>query len=468
MLKTISSLSDYLGRDSNSLARSAFTCPHCGKIHTISIGEMRCAQGLVAEVPASLHRVLGRAPRKAQVIYDLAIEEIIDEGVIQPLKTAGIPLAHLPAGQKGLLLDSETPLGNHLAASVDTDADILIGAGSGVICDLTKWVATQVKRPYMLLGTAPSMNAYSSITATMTEHDVKTSILLDPADSVLLDVDILAQSPMPMIHAGVGDLAARAICNADWKLSSVINGGYFCPLPYEMTRENERLYLSAADGIARRDPLAIELLGEAVLKSGLSMTILDGETSPSSGAEHVISHFWDLLTHTRGLPKNLHGLQVGVGTVIMLAFYEIMRRVDIGKIDPQTVVRRRRPLEELQRDNSLRYGQAASMFNTVVVSKFRSDTHLADHIRRVQRDWEIIWSQIDPYVPRLDSIREPLRRAGVPLTLAAVQRSKEDAIETLEKGPQYRSRYTMLDLAWELGLMPELAEEALEHAGVVN
>lgn len=465
---TIPNLKDYLSRDSNGLAHSTFACPQCGQQHNVAIGEMRAARGLVVQIPEVAGQVLGRSVGKAQVVYDRAIEEIIHDRVISPLRGTGMHLSLLPIGSKGTLLDSETLLGNQLAAQVDADAEILIGAGSGVICDLTKWIATQVQRPYLILGTAPSMNGYTSITATMTEHDVKTSILLNPANAVLLDVDIMTDAPMPMIHAGVGDLAARAICNADWRLSSFIHGAYFCPLPYQMTAENERLYLGSAQGIAMRDPQSIEFLGEAILKSGLSMTILHGETSPSSGAEHIISHFWDLLTHTRHLPKNLHGMQVGIGTVIMLAFYEYMRDYDPHRVDPTKVLRQRPALETMQAENEARYGLAGPIFNSVVQSKYRPDDDLIRHIRWLQDHWRELWKALDPYVPMMHAIIVRLQQSGMPMKLSAVQRSTADAVEALVKGPQYRSRYTLLDLAWELGLLPGVAEEILDRAGVIG
>ncbi len=468
MLNPILTRQDYLSRDSNGLAKSTFTCPDCGREHVIPIGEMRTARGLVNETPVVIERILGHAPRMVQVVFDRAIEDLIQEQVISRLEAARLPLAFLPLGERGLLLDSEVNLAENAAAQVHPGVEILIGAGSGVICDLTKWIATRKNLPFIILGTAPSMNAYTSITATITEQDVKISRLLNPPDAVLLDVDILAQAPMPMIHAGMGDLAARAICNADWKLANLLHGAYFCPLPYAMTAENERAYLGSAAGIARRDPPAIQVLSEAVLKSGLSMTVLNGETSPSSGAEHVLSHFWDLLTHTRGLPKNLHGAQVGIGTVIMLAFYHYMRRLDVLAIDPEEVVRRRPSLDALIAENTARYGQAGPLFNEVVRAKYLSEDGLRERIRWVQANWERLWRELDPYIPPFETIRAPLQQAGVPLTLSAIQRSPADALEALVKGPQYRSRYTILDLAWELGLMPQAGEEVLRLAGVLG
>jgi len=79
------------------------------------------------------------------------------------------------------------------------------------------------------------MNAYTSITASMTENNVKTSQWLDPASAVLLDPKLLASAPAEMTCAGIGDLLARHVANADWKLSAIIRGTYFCSIPFQNT-----------------------------------------------------------------------------------------------------------------------------------------------------------------------------------------------------------------------------------------
>ncbi len=263
------------------------------------------------------------------------------------------------------------------------------------------------------------------------------------------------------------DLTARAICNADWKLSSLLRGTYFCPLPYQMTERPEKTYLAAAEGIGRAEPGAISLLTEAILISGLSMTILGDNTSPSSGGEHILSHFWDLLVHLRGAPRNLHGAQVGIGTVIMLALYDHIRHYDIGKIDPAKVLRKRPSLEQIELENKKLYGKNADDFDRVVVQKRIPDQDYVTDIKRILRNWESIWEALDIYIASLDAIRKPLEAAGVTLKLGAIQRTREEGIEALLNGSRYRPRYSLLDLAWELGIFPGEAELILNLAGVL-
>ncbi|RPJ48680.1 MAG: iron-containing alcohol dehydrogenase, partial [Chloroflexi bacterium] len=443
-------------------------CPICGHKHPVPFEAIRIGRGAIQEVPELSRTILGRTPRRPVLIYDRAIEAIIQAQVIEPLRKAGLPVEPFPMqGEPGHLLDSGLINGNQAADDIGSNADLLIAAGSGVISDLTKWIATRLNKPFIICGTAPSMNGYTSITATITENDIKVSRFLNPANAVVLDVDILSSAPLPMIHSGMGDLAARAICNADWKLSELLRKTYFCPLPYQMTAENERSYLAAAPGIKNQDPAAIELLSEAILLSGLSMTILEGETSPSSGAEHVISHFWDFLVHLRGIPKNFHGTQVGVGTLIMVNAYQYLREVDPGKLDPHKLLQTRPSIEAIEAENAAFYAEYAPSFNEVARKKRIPDHDYEGYVRSIQENWGQMWEALDPYVPPVERIRVPFDQAGVPYKLADVHRTREEAREALLHGGHYRPRYTALDLFWELGLFPQAADEILERSGVL-
>ena len=466
-MKTIQSVEDFLRLDAYHLAGAQLVCPLCGMIHSVPYGEIRTGPGMVGAIPEIAYNILGKHPHRAVIVFDKAIEAFIEENVIKPLRDLKLPFITMPLGKAGYLLDSEDVVGDEAAASLDPSADLLIAAGSGVICDLTKWIATRLRKPFLLCGTAPSMNGYTSITATITENEIKKSELLNPANAVVGDANVMAKAPIAMIRAGMEDLTARAICNADWKLSALLRQTYFCPLPFLMTGEPEKAYLAAAEGIGRADPGAIHLLTEAIMVSGLSMSILGDNTSPSSGGEHILSHFWDLLVHLRHAPKNLHGAQVGVGTVIMMALYDTMRHYDIGKIDPVALLRSRPSLEEIEAENQVLYGKQAEDFNQVAIQKRVTDQNFVAYIKGIQKDWEKIWTALDPYIAPMDSIQKPLETAGVSLKLDAIQRTRAEGIEALLNGSRYRPRYSLLDLAWELGLFPAEAEHILEIAGVL-
>ena len=48
---------------------------------------------------------------------------------------------------------------------------------------------------------------------------------------------------------------------------------------------------------------------------------------PASGLEHYFSHMWEMMALERGVPYDLHGIQVGVGTVLSMKLYRKIRQI---------------------------------------------------------------------------------------------------------------------------------------------
>ncbi len=465
MIREYNDLERYLHLNASELAGSSLRCPTCGRSHLVPIQKIQIGAEVIHSLPDIAADSVGGQPHKTALIYDRAIEEIIQEAVIDKLPT--MQLARVALGEKATLLEPQADLGDAVARHLDADVDLIVGAGSGVIADLAKWVATKVGKPLILYATAPSMNAHTSITATMTVQGIKTSAWLTPARAVLFDVPVLARAPKPMRLAGLGDLAARSICNADWKLGSLLRQKYFCPVPYQLTGISERLYLAATRGIGLGEEQPVHWLGEAILVSGLSMTMVDGETSPSSGCEHVFSHYWDLQVELENAPQNLHGLQVGVGTVLSYALFDWMRRLDIGRLDPHALMRQRPSLETLKEENRLKFGAKAHLFDEVVQQKRMPDDQFVPYLRSILDNWQATWEALAPYIGRVEAIRSSLESAGFVFSLDTIQRTRQQALEALVYGSRYRSRYTLLDLAWELGVLPDAAGEILDRSGLI-
>ena len=63
------------------------------------------------------------------------------------------------------------------------------------------------------------------------------------------------------------------------------------------------------------NPIAFETL------TGVAMALVN-ISRPASGAEHMLSHFWEMDYIARGLNPNHHGIQVGVATPIIARFFE--------------------------------------------------------------------------------------------------------------------------------------------------
>jgi glycerol-1-phosphate dehydrogenase [NAD(P)+] len=278
----------------------------------------------------------------------------------------------------------------------------------------------------------------------------------------------MATAPQEMTWAGIGDMLARNVSNADWKLSQLVHDSYFCPVPFEMMASYQDRFLAEVDSLGSNDPEALAALGDAVLVSGYSMTILDGETSPSSGSEHILSHFFDFQHEIFGLPKNLHGSQVGVATIIMSAAFELLREIDPKHFNLDDIERRRLSLTAINLDHRRVFSEHGKKFDRVVAEKRVGDVDYRKHITRILHNWEAIWSEVDPYLMPSQSLRQAMASAGGPTKLSEIHRTDEDAVQALLYGSHYRPRYTILDLFWELGLFPALAPEILQKAQVLD
>jgi glycerol-1-phosphate dehydrogenase [NAD(P)+] len=467
-MQKISSLREYLALDPSQLANTILYCQECGKEHKIPIKIACSGENLISKLPEIVATILGKSTPKIGIIYDRHIEGKLEKLFFLPFNKLGFSFVKCPLGDVGVLIDSSVDIGDKAVTELPKGINLLIGVGSGVICDLTKWIATKVKSPFIIMGTAASMNAYTSISATMTENNIKSSIILDPASAVLLDSDLMASAPHEMTCAGIGDLLARNVCNADWMLSKLLRETYFCPVPFQMMISCQDKYLSQIDLIAKNDIGAMKSLSDALLLSGYSMAILDGETSSSSGSEHIISHFFDFQHELYDLPKNLHGTQVGIGTIIMSTAYDILRRMDPTDFQLDDIETHRLSLTTIHNDHKQLFGKYGELFDSVVAKKRIPDNKYRSYLEKIFEKWDEIWELLDPFLMPTAIIRQALEEIGAITKISGIQRTKPNAIQALLYGSHYRQRYTILDLFWELGLFPALAPKILEEAKVLE
>lgn len=467
-MKAISNLSDYYDLSVSQFADTLLSCPLCHREHRIPIKMVQAGTKLISHLPVIMSFVNHGELSRFGVVYDRHIEKKINTLFFDEFNQLDYSYVRIPLGDRGLLLEASTEVGDQAAEVLPEDIDFIIGVGSGVICDLTKWIATKSKRPFIIFGTAASMNAYTSITGTMTENNVKSTRWLDPPKAVLMDSALIASAPHNMTCAGVGDLLARQVANADWMLSHRIRETYFCPVPFQMMASFQDALIPVVHKLSNGDFSAMKKLSDAILASGYSMTVLDGETSPSSGSEHVISHFFDFQHELFSRPKNLHGEQVGIGTIIMAMAFEILKEIKPNQLDIDRILNLRPTINDIHQDNIRTFGEYHQVFDQVVASKRIPDNHFPAYLQKIIQNWDQLWQDLHPYTMPAKRIRQIMKDIGGCTALTGIQRTQEDALQALLYGAKYRSRFTILDLYWELGLFPEYAQVILEESGVLE
>lgn len=197
-----------------------------------------------------------------------------------------------------------------------TDADYFVAVGSGSISDLVKYASHIAKKPYVMIATAPSMNGYLSIAASLIlENGKKESHQAHLPIALFADFEILATAPVRLIRSGVGDSICRSTAQADWLLSHLLLGTTYIPEAFAMTKVAEEYTFKHADKLIIGDRDTLRNLMNLLLLSGLAMTLCKG-SYPASQGEHMIAHHMEM-QYGEQLPQTFHGEQIGVTTLIM-------------------------------------------------------------------------------------------------------------------------------------------------------
>ena len=95
--------------------------------------------------------------------------------------------------------------------TMQPETEFLISVGSGSITDTTRVVAVRTGKPFVCIGTAPSMDGYTSVVAPLILRGVKIHRAANCPEIIVCDLDILRTSPMPMVVSGIGDVLALTI-----------------------------------------------------------------------------------------------------------------------------------------------------------------------------------------------------------------------------------------------------------------
>jgi glycerol-1-phosphate dehydrogenase [NAD(P)+] len=118
-----------------------------------------------------------------------------------------------------------------------------------------------------------------------------------------------------MIRAGLGDLLSQRTALVDWRLANLVQGSSYCGAVADLVAAPMQRVVRMADALARQEESAVEALIEALILSGFTM-VMAGQSSPASGAEHLISHYWEMEAGAEGRGEPLHGAQVGVTCIL--------------------------------------------------------------------------------------------------------------------------------------------------------
>jgi glycerol-1-phosphate dehydrogenase [NAD(P)+] len=437
-----------------SLCGHSWRCA-CGKRHAIPTQRVLIEENAAQQLPRLLDDLCGAGG--VVVVEDQTTRGVLGRRVEDLLRDAGraVCVVVFEAG-----LEAEAEAVQIVVAQVRHDVAALISVGAGVINDIAKMAAHLTGRKYVSVATAPSQNGFASPIAAFNEDGIKVTKPATPTVAVVGDVNTLAHAPLPLIRAGFADLLGRTTANADWLLAHLVKGESYCARPFEIVAEAETACRANAAAIGRAEPHAIVTLTAALVLSSFSMVVA-GSSAPASGGEHLISHYLDgkhEWHHHRSLEQRLHGLQVGVTTLMMTRLYERLLSLSADDVCPDKIRPRYPSWEDEERTIHRHYGAASDAAIKQYRRKYQAWDKKEVVLQSLLHRWDDVRAALRSMVSSSASIETALKAAGAFTTATELGLSPEQMREALLNARYLRSRYTVLDWAADWGMLEDATD----------
>ena len=404
-----------------------FDC-ECGRHHVCALQYLKIGRGAVESVPEML-AAMGK--KRPFVVCDQNTYEVAGRRVCEILDRAGVEHGlYVIPGKR--ISPAEWEVGSALM-HYDPRCDMLLGVGSGVVNDTCKVLAHAIGVPSAIVGTAPSMDGYASNSSSMEVNNVKSTIYNK----------------------------APSVC--EWRISHIVTGEFYCESIAQMMRSALKKIVDASDGITKRDPDAIQSIAEGLVVAGMAMAYAE-ISRPASGLEHYFSHMWEMMALERGVPYDLHGIQVGVGTVLSMKLYRKIRQIqpDRAKAEAHMKAFSRADWEAQVRRI---FGKTADEIIAIEDKTHKNDP--ARHAKRLDNlvnHWDEILKIIDEELPDYDALYQTMAKTGMPMRPSEINVPMDDVVDAFIGARDIRDKYLSCSFLWDLGLTDEFAEYLREVA----
>ncbi|WHY01281.1 sn-glycerol-1-phosphate dehydrogenase [Neobacillus sp. DY30] len=305
--------------DMAELMTLAQNCDCGNHHHPIPIEKILIGNSVYKELAAF---VITKGFNHAVIIADENTHQAAGKSLSETLKETGIrvSLSIITPDENNDVVADETSLVQALL-EIPVETDVIIAVGAGTLHDIARFCSTKIKVPFISVPTAPSVDGFTSMGAPLIVRGVKTTFQMTAPVAVFADLAVLMAAPRKMVAAGFGDMLAKYTSLADWRFGHLVKGEPYCPLVAAITREALEACAANVEKIAEADEEGIQILIEALIKSGLAMLIF-GQSHPASGGEHHLSHYWEMEFLKQKRPAVLHGAKVGVTTVLLAEVYK--------------------------------------------------------------------------------------------------------------------------------------------------
>lgn len=325
-----------------------------------------------------------------------------------------------------------------------TRCALMVACGSGSLHDTVRYFAHEKGIPFISYPTAASVDGFVSGVAAMTWHSQKLTFPAVPPVALFADDDVYADAPARLTASGAADMLGKYTALLDWRAAHILIGEPLCERIYALEKEaldeitHAVLHRSALD-----DAAYTKLIMNGLILSGLAMQLQEN-SRPASGAEHHLSHFWEMHLSNPECGA-LHGEQVGVGLLYVLDAYKSFLSRD-------TLLTERFLHPDLERVFDTE--RLRSVFDSLTDGILHENMPAGQEscslaqLRLLPDEAEAELRRAVGALPSREDAERLLRACGAPASLSELGLPEEEAFirKSVEFAPYVRNRLTLLKL----------------------
>ena len=413
--------------------------PDTDEIARVPVKDVHIAKSLAGD-EAALVKALG-LPRPFAIITDQNTYEALGRRVEEALEGLG---AIIPIRLSGRPHPDERTAAKIMREGMR--AGSWIGVGSGTINDLAKFCSARQGKRCAVFATAPSMNGYTSVNASITVNGHKKTLPAQAPEGVFIDLEVFARAPARLIRAGFGDAICRSTAEADWQLSHLLLGTEFKSAPFSLFADLEEAMVAEPEALVAGNLAAVERLARVLVLSGFGMTVCHS-SAPASQGEHLISHYMEMM-HPVSWDPPLHGEQIAATTLVMARLQDQMLADGPPRLNAGTMTE-----AGMLRHYGAEIGAACW---TEAANKNFTATQTEALQAILDARWPRMREKLKSRMRPAAAIEAALRRIGAPTRYHDLNASRDFFADAIWHAREIRNRYGFLDLAADSGqLHPE-------------
>nr|WP_286672296.1 sn-glycerol-1-phosphate dehydrogenase [Cohnella hashimotonis] len=282
--------------------------------------EIVLAPGAAARLPVYLK---GKGHRRVLLVGDpITMAAAKGDGLAEALRGLGIvaETTLVKPNAAGDVVADEASVVQTLLDIQKHGADVAVAIGAGTLHDIVRYAAFSAGLPFVSVPTAPSVDGFTSKGAPLLIRGDKITVAAIGPSAIFADTDVLSRAPALMVAAGFGDMLGKYTSLFDWKVGHAIGEEDYDSYVAALTAGALAECVANVEAIGERTPEGIETLMRALIVSGLAMLIF-GQSHSASGAEHHLSHYWEMELLRTGRRQVLHGAKVGAACAVIAEHY---------------------------------------------------------------------------------------------------------------------------------------------------